>query len=591
MEEKMKSNFVHYVFRFFLLLSFILIPTNHGEAFHVHAPSASVIYVDADVVGGSNNGSSWANAYATLQDALAQPLASGDQIWVAAGIYYPDEGGGQTNNDRSATFSLINGVSILGGFNGTERDSNQRDPDNNITVLSGDIEQDDDTEIIQDPANEINGDNSIHVTTGSSTDQTAVLDGFTITAGNANVVSTGYKGGGMKIIDGNPTLNNLVFAGNRAGYGGGISNKNSAPTLQNVDFIANLALVVGGGMYIFDGSSPSLSDVFFSGNDATNGGGVYNTNNSNTTLLRVTFSGNEVNHNGGGMYNESSAPTLTEVNFTNNTAQNGAGMSNDSGDSSLTEVTFSSNQAIYGGGLYNISNSDSSLTNVSFNDNRADYGGGMYNRDSSPLMTNVLFQGNSAVEYGGGLYNRLSNNLKIINALFSGNDAEFGGGLRSLDSTIVLTNATFSSNNASTDGGGIYLDSTYFTLQNCIIWRNQDSSGTGSADSSIHYTAGNSVTFQYSLVQGWNPGGEGNLDGTDLNNKPLFQNSISPNIAPTTQGDFRLKKTSPAIDIGNNSYVAGISTDLAGNYRIVNQIVDLGAYEANGIVYIPLVMH
>jgi len=180
--------------------------------------------------------------------------------------------------------------------------------------------------------------------------------------------------------------------------------------------------------------------------------------------------------------------------------------------------------------------------------------------------------------------------IQIINALFSGNDAEFGGGLRSLDSTIVLTNATFSSNNASTDGGGIYLDSTYFTLQNCIIWRNQDSSGTGSADSSIHYTAGNSVTFQYSLVQGWNPGGEGNLDGTDLNNKPLFQNSISPNIAPTTQGDFRLKKTSPAIDIGNNSYVAGISTDLAGNYRIVNQIVDLGAYEANGTVFIPLVM-
>jgi len=88
----MKSYFVHNMFRFFLLLLFILIPTNHGEAFHVHAPSASVIYVNADVGGGLNNGSSWANAYATLQDALAQPPASGDQIWVAEGIYYPDEG-------------------------------------------------------------------------------------------------------------------------------------------------------------------------------------------------------------------------------------------------------------------------------------------------------------------------------------------------------------------------------------------------------------------------------------------------------------------------------------------------------------------
>jgi hypothetical protein len=112
----------------------------------------------------------------------------------------------------------------------------------------------------------------------------------------------------------------------------------------------------------------------------------------------------------------------------------------------------------------------------------------------------------------------------------------------------------------------------------------------GTSDSSIDYSAGNSVTFQYSLTQGWNPGGNGNLDGTDSNNRPLFWSSVSPADAPTTQGDFRLKKTSPAINVGNNSYVAGISTDLAGNYRIVNQIVDLGAYEANGTVFIPLVM-
>ena len=103
------------------------------------AHGQSVLYVDDDApVAG--DGTSWATAYNDLQDALgaANP---GDEIWVAAGIYTPDRGTG----DRNATFQLIIGVAIYGGFAGGETDLGQRDAATNVTILSGDLADADDT--------------------------------------------------------------------------------------------------------------------------------------------------------------------------------------------------------------------------------------------------------------------------------------------------------------------------------------------------------------------------------------------------------------------------------------------------------------
>jgi len=80
--------------------------------------------------------------------------------------------------DRTTTFSMKSGVALYGGFDGTETSRNQRDWETNITTLSGDIGVAGD-----------NSDNSYHVVTGSGVDETATLDGFTITGGNANAAS------------------------------------------------------------------------------------------------------------------------------------------------------------------------------------------------------------------------------------------------------------------------------------------------------------------------------------------------------------------------------------------------------------------
>ncbi len=90
------------------------------------AQSGTIYYVRPAPVGNdSNSGLAWNTAFATLQKALAT-ATTGDQIWVAAGTYYPDEGPSQTNDDPTSTFSLKNGVAIYGGFAGGEANLGDR---------------------------------------------------------------------------------------------------------------------------------------------------------------------------------------------------------------------------------------------------------------------------------------------------------------------------------------------------------------------------------------------------------------------------------------------------------------------------------
>ncbi|MCB1127279.1 MAG: hypothetical protein KDM81_12330, partial [Verrucomicrobiae bacterium] len=76
--------------------------------------SGDVIHVDGTAKGGGT-GTTWADAYVHLEDALGVAVA-GDQIWVAAGTYRPDQGTGLTPGDRFRSFTLLDGVTLLGSF-------------------------------------------------------------------------------------------------------------------------------------------------------------------------------------------------------------------------------------------------------------------------------------------------------------------------------------------------------------------------------------------------------------------------------------------------------------------------------------------
>ncbi|MHC4646251.1 MAG: PASTA domain-containing protein [Planctomycetota bacterium] len=167
----------------------------------------STIHVDDDAPD-DGNGMSWATAFINLQDALnAAESTDGDvnEIRVAEGVYRPDRDFANPNGsgNRSATFGLINGVVIKGGYAGFGKpDPNARDIDMYETILSGDLD-DDDVGNLEDPSR---NENSYHVVTGSQTDAKTVLDGFTITAGEANGVRSGTDGAGMYNYEGSPTL-------------------------------------------------------------------------------------------------------------------------------------------------------------------------------------------------------------------------------------------------------------------------------------------------------------------------------------------------------------------------------------------------
>lgn len=97
----------------------------------------TLLYVKVSA-SGVNNGTSWTDAYTKLQDAItfANANSSVTQIWVAAGTYYPDEGAGPINNNRSASFSLKNNLAIYGGFAGTETLLSERNWTTKSTILS-----------------------------------------------------------------------------------------------------------------------------------------------------------------------------------------------------------------------------------------------------------------------------------------------------------------------------------------------------------------------------------------------------------------------------------------------------------------------
>ncbi len=207
-------------------------------------------YVDVDASGG--DGSSWANAYDDLQDALtASPVC--DEIWVAEGIYEPTSG-----SSRSISFQLVDGTEMYGGFKGDETSLSERNIELCKTVLSGDLDGDD------IPVNFQNNDeNSYHVVNGTGVGNTTILDGFFITGGNATVdcsasipLGVNNLGGGLLVrnttfgtVSGSPVIRNCTFFRNQACIGGGANVIRSQAKFEDTTFWLNRAFVYGGGLY------------------------------------------------------------------------------------------------------------------------------------------------------------------------------------------------------------------------------------------------------------------------------------------------------------------------------------------------------
>ncbi len=201
--------------------------------------SGGIIYVKQ---GGTGNGASWACAMGNLQNAINTAL-TGQQVWVAAGEYQPASG---------QSFIMKEGVKIYGGFAATGNPvMTDRNYATNVTILKG------------NNASVVN--NTLNVLTNA-----ALLDGFTITGGNA------AAGGGIHNQTSSPLMKNLVIKGNTATNGGGVhlSNGSDGVQLLNSLIIDNTAQT-GGGIYINGVTQLGiLTNLTISNNTASNGAGV-----------------------------------------------------------------------------------------------------------------------------------------------------------------------------------------------------------------------------------------------------------------------------------------------------------------------------
>ena len=497
---------------------------NHNETnWSVEGSAATslegVIYVDDDASPGGT-GLSWETAYKYLQDALvdANSMAKPVEIWVAEGTYKPDQGedANVTPDEQTETFRLINDVAIYGGFPSTGAREN-RNPNAYETILSGDLNGDDEPNFVN------NDENSYHVTTASDINETAVLDGFTITAGNA----WGDVGGGMYNEHSRATVRNCKFNGNEASGGGGMFNYYySSTTLTNCVFTGNSA-GSGGGMYN-DGSNPELVNCTFNGNT---GGGMYN-GSSSPTMTNCTFNGNTASYGGGMLNEQSSSPVMNGCTFTSNTAtNNGGGMLNEQDSSpTLDNCTFTGNEASVGGGMCNYYSSNPTLTNCTFTGGSAGTGGGMYNNESNPELVKCTFSGNTG---GGGMYNDDSS-LTVTDCTFSGNSTGGnGGGMYNFNGSSTVTNCTFEENRAYQFGGGMYNSKSSPTVTDCIF-RGNDAGVNGGG---MHNESESSPTLTRCTFSRNTTGGNGGGMYNYVDSSPTVKNcTFSGNWAESHGG-------------------------------------------------------
>ncbi len=318
--------------------------------------SGNIIYVDVNAPGPTHDGSSWGNAYQYLSEALYKPPSYGDEIWVAEGVYKPDENTGNPNGtgNRDLKFKLIDGVAVYGGFPSGGGNWQDRDPDLYKTVLSGDLSDNDGPDFTN------YSDNSYCIVEAISRDANTVMDGFTIKGGYA-AGGGGTVGGGMLVSQGAPRIVNCTFRDNLAyDNGAGMYNSQTEAAIINCTFLANRANDYGGGIYN-DESDVKIIGCSFLGNSTgaqpsgKSGGGIYNSYCS-PTLVNCLFSGNYAGYNGGGIGGDSSL--LTNCTFSRNHAGNlGGGI--------FTSYLMIYNSIFWGNSDYNGTNNEDSQ--IAFN--------------------------------------------------------------------------------------------------------------------------------------------------------------------------------------------------------------------------------
>ncbi len=550
-----------------LHLCFALVPF----LISAYARADRIIYVNQSAAG-TNDGTSWTDAFLDLHDALDEAAIEcidvPCEIWVAAGTYKPDRG----TLDRSLSYTMMNNVALYGGFAGTEESREQRDWQANQTILQGDLLENDDLSFISDsnccsehPGSGCDNesceqrvcgalehccmsnfwnlidcdaiaqqlccdlcrptrcDNSEHLLTAFLVDESAILDGFVITGGEANdYLSNEFsqfggpnRGGGLWVVGG-PQLSVV-----------------SSPSIRNCTFRDNAA-TAGAAVYCRP-CGAILDNCWVESNICFNGSGT-------AVALRDS--------------NNVGMPSVYNSSFVHNST----GLELD-GTGQVENCIFIDNR-------HGLSADEALVSGCTFIGNSPS--GALSNSGQSQVI-NCTFVGNHAHYGGGGLNGPCS---AVINCVFIGNSADAMGSAVQCEGNGFLFNNTFFANY---DGGTAVWTGTIAHLENNILWGNVGNETFSLERQQVFASSGVPLTLKYNSIEGWSGamGGVGNV-GLD----PFFVDDAGPDgVVGTGDENLRLSSDSPLINLGHPDPPLAPYLDGDGHARILCGRIDIGAYE------------
>ncbi len=586
---------------------------------------------------GTNDGSSWTNAYTNLNDAINAAPANA-QLWIAAGTYKP----GTTTTDA---FKPSNSLEFYGGFSGTETMLSQRDVSANSTILSGDLLGDD----VLDDFTTNRADNTLHIF-WLEIGVDGVFDGLIFEGGQtADASGSGDdRRGGAILSYGKLKVQNCIFRQNYGYYGGGMYPRQAGANGTEIIDCMFMNNSGGFGAGVFMASTQgTIENCTFTNNEVTGNGGAFCATNTTYTVQSTEFIDNFAVEGGAILTNSSQGGThvcaINDCTFTGNMGTYGGAV--ESYNLGITinynNCVFNNNEASYNGGAVAAEfQSTGNLKNCTFNDNKSQFGGAVSMYDGALVtIEEGIFNDNiaePAVNGTGGLGGAIANLspslLRVIKSDFTGNSALHGGAIHSENNSegniVEVTGSTLLSNGASAIGGGINTLNSMVSITNCLIAKNTGVVTGGAAAFRTNGLDGKTTIINSTIAENTSNAADGValivnlnenlelvlqntiLDNTDQNfiNQAVSGtlgivsslggnlssdasltddlqgmndiHSVAPQFVDAAAGDYHLTSASPCI---NQGILNGApATDIEGKPRINNP--EMGAYEFDGVL-------
>ncbi|RYE21152.1 MAG: T9SS type B sorting domain-containing protein [Sphingobacteriales bacterium] len=337
------------------------------------------------------------------------------------------------------------------------------------------------------------------------------------------------------------------------------------------------------GFTIKDGHASAHAQtpaIFYNGHNLPRymGGGIYNMSCS-PHISNCIIENNSATYTGGGIYSTLGNAIFENIGVINNrmtmAPSEGAGIGLFQDTSLFKNSVISGNTTNSIGGGIGSRFSRAKFLNILVENNRAAIGAGFgLGGNGADSLINVTIRGNRASVVGGAVYN--ANNTIFINGLITGNLSESMAGWANQAGDPLLTNVTIAHNNSTGNNAGVGINAGNLNVKNCIIWGNQ-------AATDANILTAPAATF---ICNNSNIEGSTIYPGTgNINSNPFFIAPAPAASAPTTLGNYRLDPCqSRSIDAGDNT-ANNLPTDIDGNARIQNAMIDMGAYETSAIIY------